>query len=351
MNDRFGPVRGTRIHPFMVAVLTGLLMLGITSNALAQGRGPLVILGLRAPDGDDEAASNATTALRRAARSSGFEVPNDSPALEQSMAAFGCDDSLPATCLLQIANDLHAVRLVYGQVRRHGRGRDATLSIEVSIFETASQNTTGHDQVEVPRAMAQDNDSLTASASRLIGTLAPGGAAANHTTSPDANVATSSAPPPVTPPSGPSHARRYVSYGLMGVGGVLLITGAVYGVMWVSLNGTASNDPMWIAYHNGEDYGPVCASARLDAVMTPPVPNSVRVRDLCNTSDSQSSIAWSLGSIGAAVLATGAILLITDHSDAPADEHAAAARRNRPHFAVAPNFSPSYQGATVFMSF
>ncbi|MEI8258370.1 MAG: hypothetical protein WCJ30_22060, partial [Deltaproteobacteria bacterium] len=236
MNDRPGPSHAHGTHRFVLAVLSALVVMGLCSTALAQGRGALVILGLRAPDGDDEAAANATSALRRAARNAGFEVPNDSPALEQSMASFGCDDSLPPTCLSQIAGDLHAPRMVYGQVRRHGRGRDAVLSIQVSLFETATSNTTGHDQVEVARAIAQDSDSLTHSAARLIGNIAPAPTAV-------APVASSSAPPVTTPAGPPAPIRRYVSFGLIGVGGALALSGAVLGALWGILP-----NPEWDAY-------------------------------------------------------------------------------------------------------
>lgn len=335
MNDRPGPTHAHGVHRFVLAVFSALAVMGLASNALAQGRGPLVILGLRAPDGDDEAAANATSALRRAARSSGFEVPNDSPALEQSMASFGCDDSLPPTCLSQIAGDLHAQRMVYGQVRRHGRGRDAVLSIQVSLFDMASSNTTGHDQVEVPRAMAQDSDSLTHSASRLIGTIAPAIASSNTVVTPP----TSSAPPVTQPAGPPTPVRRYVSFGLIGVGAAAIIAGAVLGGVW-GIMGSDFN-AYQIPEGQGDNNSPaaVCEYARTNNT-------SIYTRFCTGGAQTTSTAAWTLAGVGAAVALTGIIVLATDH---PASEHAS--RRVRPRFGFSPSFSPSYQGATLVGTF
>src|SRR5262249_38709935 len=59
-----------------LGVFTALLA---TPAAAQQRHDSVVVLGLRAPNGDDEAAANATEALRGAARDAGFEVPNNSP--------------------------------------------------------------------------------------------------------------------------------------------------------------------------------------------------------------------------------------------------------------------------------
>ena len=166
--------RAIAAHKLVLGAVAAVLVLTAALPAMAQGRrGPIVVLGLRAPNGDDEAATNATAALRRSARAAGFDVPNESPALEQSMAAFGCDESLPPECLSQITADLHAPRVIYGAVRRRGRGRDAQLSIEVSLFETATHTVTRQDQAEVARAMAQDADALNTPARRLVDSLLP----------------------------------------------------------------------------------------------------------------------------------------------------------------------------------
>ena len=339
---RLGSTRSQGSLRFLLAALAGLLVLGLSSSALAQARGSLVILGLRAPDGDDEAAANATAALRRAARNAGYEVPNDSPALEQSMASFGCDDSLPPTCLTQIANDLHAQRLVVGSVRRHGRGREATLSIEVTLFDVASQNNTGRDQVEVPRAMGHDSDSLSQSATRLIGTIAPAPAVVAPPVS--------SAPPPIeTPVSNPAPVRRYVSYAASGVGGAALITGAVFGVLWASAGGDAAWQNYQVPATAGVDNNDGAAVCRYAATDTSTAGMAAHTH--CNSGPTLSAVAWGVGGAGVALVALGVILLVTDH---PAEHPTAAqARRHeaRPRFGFTPTFSPAYQGATVSLTF
>ena len=168
-----------RAHRWVARALAALVVTLTAASAAAQARGSLVILGLRAPDGDDDAAANATAALRRAARAAGSEVPHDSPALEQSIATFGCDDSVPVDCLSQIANDQHATRMVYGAVRRHGHGRDAPLVLQVSVYDNGAHSIAAHQEAELARALAQDSDSMNPTAHRLIDALLPAPAPAS----------------------------------------------------------------------------------------------------------------------------------------------------------------------------
>src|SRR5581483_3973921 len=85
-----------------LVLATGLCLFG--SSAFAQRRGPLHVLGLRAPDGDDEAAAQVTTAVRQLSQQAGYAVAEGSPSLEVEMAAFnGCDATLGPECMSQIA--------------------------------------------------------------------------------------------------------------------------------------------------------------------------------------------------------------------------------------------------------
>src|SRR4051812_39207432 len=99
--------RRTGSHANLGTLVVGAsIALGTLSQAqgaLAQSRGPVVVMALRSPDGDDEAAGNMTAALRQAATEFGYTVPSgDPPVLDQEMALFGCSNDLPPSCLTQI---------------------------------------------------------------------------------------------------------------------------------------------------------------------------------------------------------------------------------------------------------
>ncbi|MFO0651645.1 MAG: hypothetical protein U0326_35815 [Polyangiales bacterium] len=107
--------------------------------APAQARATLTVAGLRAPDGDNDLASELSDALREAARGRGFEVPANTPALDQEFAMLGCSTTTP-DCLSPIADDLHAPRFLYGSVLRVGRGRDAQLTVEVTLWDDTTHH-------------------------------------------------------------------------------------------------------------------------------------------------------------------------------------------------------------------
>jgi hypothetical protein len=353
--------RGPGLGRFVLGALAALLVVLAPSPGWAQSRrGQLVVLGLRAPDGDDEVATNATTALRTAARAAGFEVPNEAPTVEQSIAAFGCDDSLPVDCLAQIAGDLHTPRLIYGSVRRVGRGRDAEVRIEVSAYDAAARTTSGPSQVQVPRAIGQDTDALGAPSRRLVDELLP-----PPPPPPPPPVIT----PPVTTtavtttPAQPLPIRRYIGYGAVGVGAGLLVGGVIAGVSWLNYASDLNpNNPMpsernraFNAYQpetqtDNTDGHVVCDAALRQGSNAPST-----VRDICSQGRSLLTTEWVLLGVGAAVAAVGVVLIVTDNTPSAAPSSATAAEQraalHRPQLDVAPVLSAGYQGATLQLRF
>jgi hypothetical protein len=359
VKDRIRPSIEPGLRRFVLGMLAALMVvLGASAASAQTRRGPLVVLGLRAPDGEDDIANTATNALRSAARAEGFEVPSDSPSLEQSIAAFGCDDSLPLDCLGQIAADLHAPRMVYGSVRRMGRGRNAEIRIEVLTYEQASRTTGGPAQVQLARALAQDGDALRAPSRRMLEELLPPPPPAPPP--PAETVVTPVVP--VTPAAPPVPVRRYIGYGAVGVGAALVATGTAFGVMWLGLSGDAQReDSPWSRYQpfapdaretrDGEE---ICkaARARLPNYMnTGPTPQLSEVVDICNRHSSYQTLQWGLLAAGAAVAVAGVVLILTDPpASAPADGERHATRRP-PSFEFSPVLSPSYQGASFQLRF
>ncbi len=355
-------VAGRMALTFVVACCA----LAWTVPAVAQERSRnILILGLRAPDGDDDAATQVTAALRRAVRAAGFTTGDDSPGLEQQIAAFGCDDAVPADCLAQIANDLHGDRMIWGAVRRQGRGRAAQLEIRVSLYDNVSHANATSDMAVVARATAQDSDALSSTARRLVRALLPesaGGASAGGggTSAPggggSAGQGHDVAPPP---PGRPVAIRRYIGIGALIAGGALIITGAVFGIMFTSLDGECNGSPDacggWVrAVPNGTT-PEVCAAANNPSLRTetgsPPVDWN-RVSQVCGSQGGLSTNGWLLSSIGIALVGTGLILALTDHTGQ--DTPPATARRRdtlRPVFSASPLLAPGIQGATFGVRF
>jgi hypothetical protein len=369
--------RRMRLALGVLAALTTAL-LPRPSTAQPQ-RGAVLVLGLRAPDGDDEAAANATEALRRAARAAGFEVPASSPALEQSMAAFGCDDSLPAECLAQIASDLHAERMVYGAVRRQGHGRAAQLRIEAALYDHTAHSTSAHDQVSVPRSTAQAPNALDTPAQRLIESLLP-----TPAEPPPPTVASGTPPPPEEPlpPEEPPPAasrslpvRRYIGYGAMGTGVVLAGIGLLaFGLPWLQFRDDVSNarpgDPfsnpptrgqVWENYQpfspndpRTSDYGAICHAAVVDGRSnynsSMPYPQLGMVKDICNRQNALLTGEWSFVIAGSVVFLAGLVLTMTDTAASttqPARQPRTRRRRPEIQFGFAPVVAPGYQGGSL----
>lgn len=349
--------------PVLFATWIAILVVLVTTSAQAQGRrGSLTVLGLRAPNGDDDIAATVTAALRRAATAAGFSVRDESPALEQSMAAFGCDESLPVDCLGQIANDLHAERMVYGSVRRAGRGRQAPIRIEVSVYDHSARTTNGPQQVEVPRAIAQDGDAVGPHVRRLIDQLlppppppAPAPVSETRTETPSP----SSPPPPI---------RRYIGYGAIGVGGAAVVAGLVFGTLWFTRWLDTSRDDS--RFHSYQPFNLDTQQGRQDATDTqkvcaalerqtpsmhggPTDPNELRSlhAQYCVEPITFSALGWALGSAGAALAATGLVLILTDSARPSTTTEERQATLRFPQWTVVPELAPSYQGATFQLRF
>src|SRR5438093_1223478 len=114
------------------------LSASIAAAQTPPGHGAAHVPGLRAPDGHHEIAANLSAPLRLAARGAGYEVPDNSPAMEQGMAVAGCSSTGP-DCLHMVADDIHAPKVIYGSVTRIGRGRNASVNVEVSLWDEGSR--------------------------------------------------------------------------------------------------------------------------------------------------------------------------------------------------------------------
>ncbi|MBL8601735.1 MAG: hypothetical protein JNK72_07415 [Myxococcales bacterium] len=309
-----------------------------TAAAPATGRGNLHVLGLRAPDGDDEAAEGLTTALRASAGAQNYTVAQTSPSLEQEFTVLGCSTSSPE-CLSRVAGDVHADRFIYGTVSRVGRGRDAVLNIEVSLWDQTSRREIHRESTVIPRAQGRDparlreiantiltpimaaDDRARAEAAAAAAAAAAASANANGDMVIQAPVIRLPPPPPQRTP-----VMRYVGFGLLGVG---VIVGAVGVVQWLGSSGdaTAARDA---TPTSAEPYG---SWARFQGEVNPSgtlsasdvcgraasyttgarAADAARVADLCDSNDTQRALALGLGIGGAALAVAGAVLVVLDH--------------------------------------
>lgn len=381
-----------------LSLWTALVTLLFAGSAFAQvQRGPMPVLGLRAPDGEDEAAAVATASLRRTAARAGFTVPDNTPALEQLIAAFGCDDAVPVECLRQIATHINSPRFLYGSVRRAGRRREtAPVRLEVILFDTATGQPTPPSQTELPRAQAVDEDRWHAATEQVLRAILPaqpatantGNGAGNGTGNGTGNGNV------VTPPPGPAQPgapiRRYIGYGAIGVGAVVGIVGAVVGATgYFGLTGQINSDadasrmgglrsaPQDVQYFNdlyptdtqtGQSVSgdAICGSLDNPSTLRYIGAQSNRdaalagARNVCNSRSSTVTTMGALVGVGAAVLVAGVVLVVTDNTPsaaptATATVNTTAAARSqhnlRAQWTLSPVVNQQTQGAVFNLRF
>ena len=65
----------------------------------------------------------------------------------------GCTTA-DAPCLSLISSDLHAQRFLYGAVQRSGRGADATLSVDLNVWDEGARRELPPETLTLTRAQA-----------------------------------------------------------------------------------------------------------------------------------------------------------------------------------------------------
>jgi hypothetical protein len=389
----------------LLSLWIALVTLLFGSSVFAQvRRGPLPVLGLRAPDGEDEAAEVATASLRRSATRAGFTVPDNSPALEQLIAAFGCDDSVPVECLRQIANHINAPRFLYGYVRRAGpRRATAPVRLEVRLFDVSAGAPTPPSQTELPRAQALDEDRWHVATEQVIRALLPAPTVSEASTGQGSGQGSGQRSGPGTVSLGPAQPatpiRRYIGFGAIGLGAAVGIIGAAVGAAnYFDLVGQINADAM--AIQSGSSDFPTNYRIRSFNNLYPHMMSmnagaSVSGDEICNNlsmpqrlylvtnsglrtdlSDSDQDIqaarhvcaardsaVTTMGTfigVGGAVMVVGAILVVTDStpsaqptvSATAATQAAARSRQNlRPLWALTPVINAQTQGAVFNLRF
>jgi hypothetical protein len=365
------------------------------SAAWAQqiNRGPMHVVGLRAPDGEVDAATALTNALREQATAAGYQVPNNTPPFDQEFAMVGCTSTSPE-CLSLIAQDIHAPKYIYGTVSRIGRGRDAQLSVEVSLWDESSHREIHRESTTIPRAQAnsrpeslrelarqmfvaignrdmsaqqeavraqQQQDAARAEQERLQREAAE---RARQLEAARLQLSRRTA-------IQRSHVLRYVGFGVLGLG---VVAGAVG--IWqatttsgqgdASLNGTGSDGEAWTRYGNTVNFpvngarpltpDQVCQRAATDASRDPDAAVS---RNLCEANSTSQALAYAFGIGGIVLAGVGAALVVIDvmQSNSPATEGqpqpGASPRPAQPHaqLRISPILAPGLGGVHMGLTF
>lgn len=323
--------------------------LGVTlasSSAWAQqiNRGPMAVVGLRAPDGDVDAATTLTNTLRESARGAGYQVPDGTPAFDQEFAMVGCTSTSPE-CLSLIANDIHAQKYIYGTVQRIGRGRNAQLSVEVSLWDDATHREIHREAATIASIQARP-DALRALAQQMFVAIgnrdmsaqqevlrtqqaeatrqAQAAEAARIAQQQQQQLQQARQQLQTRTVIQRSHVLRYVGFGVLGLG---VVAGAVGVWQLVTTNnqhtdavsGTSDQAVAWRNYENTINYpvngtrplsvDTVCTRAASDANTNP---EAAQANSLCNANSTSTALAYAFGIGGIVLAGVGAALVIID---------------------------------------
>lgn len=370
---------------FGLSLTLGLALMSGASWAQQINRGPLQVVGLRAPDGDNDAATGLTTGMREAARAAGYEVLDTTPSFDQEFAMVGCTSTSPE-CLSSIAGDIHATKFIYGSVTRIGRGRNAQLSIEVSLWDETTHREVHREATTLPIAQAR-GDSLRAMAQQIF--VAIGNRdmqaqqevlrsqqeeAARRAQQEEAARRAQQAQQQLQQAQQQlsrrttiqrSHVLRYVGLGVLGLGVVSGVVGVVQLLNSSSqsndaLNGNGDQGAAWARYDN--DINPqrrlsvsdVCSRAATDAANNP---DAALANNLCDSNSTARVMAYAFGIGGVVIAGVGAALVVIDslnsgssQSDAnPTPAQQAAQRRTQ--LRLSPIVGPNVGGLNLGMTF
>jgi hypothetical protein len=360
------------------------LAFALPSAVYAQqiNRGPMQIVGLRSPDGDGEAATAITNAMRDAARTAGYQVPESNPSFDQEFAVVGCTSTSPE-CLGLIAADIHSTKFIYGTVSRLGRGRDAQLSIEVSLWDDTTHREIHREQTTIPRSQAR-GDALRELATRLFFSIGNRDMSAQQSSlqqqqqeaarvreQEDAALRERQARTQLQqaqqqlrtrPTILRTHVLRYVGLGVMGLG---VVAGGV-GVWQMlasgdqrdeAINGNTERGLSWARYDNqinssrALSVSDVCSRAATDASSNS---DAAQANTLCAANGTSTALAYAFGIGGIVLTVAGAALVIVDTVGGrapPADAQPAQPAQRRTQIQISPVLGRGVGGVNFGMTF
>ncbi len=381
--------RAVRIALALSAASATLLPRAALAEAPSAKAQPVYVLTLSTDDSDDQADA-LTQALRsRVRQSQGWSLQETSQSFDTLAIALKCPSKPDAGCLQRIADQLKADHFLWGTV---SKGAAGNVKADVHLWSR------GKADVEATNVYSDNlkdpaDDSLRTIAATLFGNLAGTGAVVTvvvHAGNGGGDVLVDGSPkgaldggvakvdvplgqhsiavrvpgfdapaqtttvavgaeqdltfaltPSANPPSeggtrSPFPMRKVLEYGAIVVGGGLLIVSGVETAQWINDSNTSNSDRQQVPASVTD----VCTTQY-----------NRYAQDACNKSkDAQtvSALGWVFGGIGAAVLGTGIVLLLTDHSSTESEGSSAAKLVQKPKLDVLPAVGP--QGGSVNLS-
>jgi hypothetical protein len=356
-----------RLGLFLLCLLVASFSLALAPSARADGaRISIAVLSVESDDAEDQAEA-LTQAMRSKLRSGpSFQVVEVTQSLGMLMGAQKCGKALDAACQAKIADQLKVERLIWGRMAK-SPNKEVTADLhlfhkgrgDTGVRESYSDNLKdGNDdalrkvaQRILDRLLAKDPGFvlIKGNASEVVvdGTkrapldkgsarldLAPGshtlelsgkGLKAQKrevTVAPGQEVAISvtlasdavATPGVVVPPTEPdpggggTSTRKIIGYSLMGVGAAGVITGGVFGAMYLDKSGKQAD----LNASFPSNVGDACEFA--DSNVQGGGTSKANAKEACNNSKSgekAGTIGWIVGGAGAALLGAGAYFAFT----------------------------------------
>jgi hypothetical protein len=346
---------------FVLALALGLTVPAaaiVPRTALAEAPNakalPVYVLTISTDDSDDQADALTQAMRSRIRQAQGWSLLETPQSFETLSIALKCPPRPDAGCLQRIADQLHADHFIWGTLSKGGAGQ---VKAELHMWGRGKTEVLATNAYSDNLKDAND-ESLRGIATALFGTLSGAGAGGTvvvhagkgsgdvlvdgspkgtldggvarvdvpvgaHQISvrvpgfdapaQTANVAlgveqdvsftlTAGAPPAVDGgPHTPFPTRKVLEWGAVIVGAGLLIGSGVEAGNWIGDSNTSNSDRQKVP-------------ASITNVCSTQI--NQQAQDACRLSqDAQtvSAVAWVLGGVGAAVLGTGVVLLLTDH--------------------------------------
>jgi len=294
--------------------------------------GPLYVLSIWTEDADDQAEA-LTLALRsRVGQTPGFTLLQTNQSFETLAIALKCPPKPDNACLQRIGDQLKADHYVWGMMDKK-KAPSGEVNVEVHLWGRGKPEVSTRETYADTLRDAND-ESLRTIASAIFGrltgvapapppspppTTAPAAAAApaasGAAVAPAAADGSQQAPgesvaPGVAAPAAEDAdrfpTRTVLAYSAMAVGAAMVVLSAVEASNWVSDNNKSSDDRKQVP----SSVTDVCAD-----------PVNLSAQDACNRSKdavTSSTLAWVFGGLGVGLVATGIVLMVTDHGSGSA---------------------------------
>ena len=381
--------RATRLALALLAATPATLALSRPARAEAPSTKaqPVYVLTLSTDDSDDQAEA-LTQALRSRVRTvQGWSLLESAQSFDTLAIALKCPPKPDTGCLGRIGDQLHADHFTWGTLAKGPKPGEVTAVVHMWTRGKGDELT---NEAYSDNLKDASDESLRAIAIRLFGKLSGGvvggtivvhagsaggvvlvdGAEKGHFEGGVARVDVPAGAHTVTVrvpgydaspqtatvavgaeqeltfgvsaggtggPDGASKSpfplRKVLAYSAVVVGGGLLIVSGVETAAWIGDSNQSNSDRQNVP----KSVSDVCANEVNQAA-----------QDACKKSkdaQSVSALGWTFGIIGAGLVGTGVILLLTDHSSTESPPTADARRATKPKFDVVP--AVGFQGGSV----